>query len=118
MTRIEISAAAYASLCAGEPEDGRLEAQECPTGGFYLWLDKYTINRLRAATGPRESFSNAILRMSKRMSEVERMVSLKQRMAHQILRWLTWAICRLPYGANAIMWLIRACEGAISKVDA
>ena len=40
MIRIEISAAAYAVLCAGVPEHRLLEAQGSPSGGFYLWLDK------------------------------------------------------------------------------
>jgi hypothetical protein len=34
--RIEITAAAYAALCAGVPENRRLPAQGSPTGGFYL----------------------------------------------------------------------------------
>jgi hypothetical protein len=64
MIRIEISAAAYAALCASIPEQSRLEGLRSPSGGFYLWLDKITLNRLRAARGPGESFSDAILRMA------------------------------------------------------
>jgi hypothetical protein len=64
MIRIEISAAAYAVLCAGVPEHRRLEAQGSPSSGFYLWLDKVTVNRLKAARGPGESFSDAILRFA------------------------------------------------------
>ena len=64
MIRIEISAAAYAALCQGVPEHSRLPAQGSPTGGFYLWLDKMTLNRFRAARGPGESFSDAILRFA------------------------------------------------------
>lgn len=62
MIRIEITAAAYAVLCAGVPAHRRLEAQGSPSGGFYLWLDKMTLNRFMAARGPRESYSDAILR--------------------------------------------------------
>jgi hypothetical protein len=65
MIRIEISATAYAALCAGVPEPRRLPAQGSPTGGFYLWLDKMTLNRLRAFRGPGEDFSAAIVRMAK-----------------------------------------------------
>ena len=64
MIRIEISAAAYAAIADGVPEDSRLPAQPSPAGGFYLWLDKTTVNRLRAFRGPGESFSDAILRMA------------------------------------------------------
>jgi hypothetical protein len=64
MIRIEISAAAYAALCAGVPPDSRLPAEPSPSGGFYLWLDKVTLNKLMAARGPRESYSDAILRFA------------------------------------------------------
>jgi hypothetical protein len=65
MIRIEISAAAYAALCGGVPPDSRLPAEPSPAGGFYLWLDKVTLNKLRAARGPRESHSDAILRWAR-----------------------------------------------------
>jgi len=65
MIRIEISAAAYAALCDGVPEHSRLPAQGSPTGGFYLWLDKVTVNRLRAAREPGEDFGDTIVRMAK-----------------------------------------------------
>jgi hypothetical protein len=65
MIRIEITAAAYAALCDGVPPERRLEALPSPTGGFYLWLDKVTLNRLKAARGPRESYSEAILRFAR-----------------------------------------------------
>lgn len=68
MIRIEISAAAYAALCAGVPRHRRLEAQGSPQGGFYLWLDKVTLNRLMASRGPGEAYSDTILRLA---SEVE-----------------------------------------------
>jgi hypothetical protein len=64
MIRIEISAAAYAAITAGVPEHSRLPAQESPSGGFYLWLDKSTVNRLRSARLAGESFSDAIVRMA------------------------------------------------------
>lgn len=67
MIRIVISAEAYAAIAAGREPDSLLEAQKCPQGGFYLWLDKVTVDRLRAARGPRESFSDAILRLAAEM---------------------------------------------------
>ena len=65
MIRIEISAAAYAALSAGVAEHSLLPAQESPAGGFYLWLDKVTLNKLRASRGPGEGYSEAIIRMAK-----------------------------------------------------
>jgi hypothetical protein len=62
MIRIEITAAAYAALAEGA--DRLKEALRSPSGGFYLWLDKITANRLRAARGRGESYSDAILRMA------------------------------------------------------
>jgi hypothetical protein len=64
MIRIEISAAAYAAITDGVPEPSRLPAEPSPSGGFYLWLDKVTLNRLRASRLAGESFSAAILRMA------------------------------------------------------
>lgn len=62
MIRIEITAAAYAALAAGSNPDSLLPAEPSPSGGFYLWLDKITLNKLRTARGPRESYSDMILR--------------------------------------------------------
>jgi hypothetical protein len=64
MIRIEISAAAYAAISAGVPEDSRLPAQRSPQGGFYLWLDQRTADHLKAARGPAEGYSEAILRLA------------------------------------------------------
>jgi hypothetical protein len=64
MIRIEITAAAYEAIAAGVPEQSRLEALRSPSGGFYLWLDKITLNKLKAARGPGESYSDAILRFA------------------------------------------------------
>jgi hypothetical protein len=64
MIRIHISAAAYAALCAGVPEDSRLPALASPLGGFYLWLGKDTANRLKRARRPGEGYSEAILRLA------------------------------------------------------
>jgi hypothetical protein len=64
MIRIEISAAAYAALCAGVPPERRLPPLPSPAGGFYLWLDKVTLAKFSAARGPRESYSDVILRFA------------------------------------------------------
>ena len=62
MIRIEITAAAYAALCEDIPPERRLEALPSPAGGFYLWLDRTTLNKFNAARGPGESHSDVILR--------------------------------------------------------
>lgn len=51
MIRIHISAEAYAAIVAGRDPDSLIEAQRGPQGGFYLWLDKVTMNKLSAARG-------------------------------------------------------------------
>lgn len=65
MIRIEISADAYAALAAGRSATSLLPAQRSPSGGFYLWLDKRTLNHLRAARAPGEGFSETILRFAR-----------------------------------------------------
>jgi hypothetical protein len=62
MIRIEITSAAYGALCAGVPPEKRLPPLPSPSGGFYLWLDKVTLAKFSAARGPRESYSDVILR--------------------------------------------------------
>lgn len=64
MIRIEISAAAYQAIVAGRPECRLLPPQEAPGGGFYLWLLKPLLEQLKAARGPGESYSDAILRLA------------------------------------------------------
>ncbi len=64
MTRITITAAAYAAIVAGRPECSLLEAQPAPEGGFYLWLFKPLLEQLKAARGPGESYSDTILRLA------------------------------------------------------
>lgn len=64
MIRIEITSAAYAALCAGVPPERRLPAEPSPSGGFYLWLNRMTLNKFMAARGPGESYSDVILRFA------------------------------------------------------
>jgi hypothetical protein len=65
MIRIHITAEAYHAICAGVPKECRLPAQASPLGGFYLWLDKSTLNKLSASRRPGEGYSQAIVRMAK-----------------------------------------------------
>lgn len=63
MIRIHITAAAYAAIVASgaSPVQAPLRS---PLGGFTLWLDKGTLDRLTAARGPGESYSDTILRLA------------------------------------------------------
>lgn len=64
MIRVAITAEAYKAIVAGRPECNLLPPQEAPEGGFYLWLDKMTLNRLKGARGPGEGYSETILRLA------------------------------------------------------
>ena len=65
MIRITITAAAYQAIAAGSNPDSLLEPQRSPDGGFYLWLFKPIVDKLKAARGPGESFSDTILRLAR-----------------------------------------------------
>jgi hypothetical protein len=65
--RIHITAAAYDTIVAGRSPDSLIDAQKAPQGGFYLWLDKVTLNRLRAARGHGEGYSDTIIRLANEM---------------------------------------------------
>jgi hypothetical protein len=62
LIRIEVSAAAYAALCEDIPPERRHDPLPSPSGGFYLWLDRMTVNKFNSARGPGESHSDVILR--------------------------------------------------------
>jgi hypothetical protein len=64
MIRIEITAAAYAALCAGVPPERRFEALPSPSGGFYLWLTRTVVDLFNYARGPGESHSDVIMRLA------------------------------------------------------
>ena len=63
VTRIEISAAAYAALAASATR-GLLEPRRSPEGGYSIWLAPKALKRLEAVRGPSESYSDAILRLA------------------------------------------------------
>jgi hypothetical protein len=63
MIRIEISAAAYDALAASTSR-GLLDVQRSPQGSYFIWLPQTTLNRLRAARGASQSYSDAILRLA------------------------------------------------------
>lgn len=64
MIRIIITAAAYEAILAGRSPDDVQSLTEAPGGGFYFWLAKGLLERLTAARGPGESYSDAIVRLA------------------------------------------------------
>lgn len=62
MIRIRISEAAYAILAAscGDP----LTPQRCAQGGYFIWLDPITVDKLKYMREPGEGFSETILRLA------------------------------------------------------
>jgi hypothetical protein len=63
VTRIEISAAAYAALAASATR-GLVEPRRTPDGGYSIWLASKALKRLDAVRRPSESYSAAILRFA------------------------------------------------------
>ena len=61
MITISISAEAYQAITGNLPDPSQHDAQ----GGFAITLDRRTIDRLTAARGPGESYSDVILRLAK-----------------------------------------------------
>ena len=62
--RIEITAEAYQAIVRWGRSARLLKPIRSPKGGYYLLLDPNTVNRLKAARGPSESFSDTILRLA------------------------------------------------------
>jgi hypothetical protein len=63
VTRIEISAAAYAALAASATR-GLIEPRRSPRGGYSIWLAPKALKRLEAAQTPGEDYSATILRLA------------------------------------------------------
>ena len=61
MVTISISAEAYQAITGGPPNPSERDAR----GGYPLILDPKTLDRLTAARGPGESYSDVILRLAK-----------------------------------------------------
>jgi hypothetical protein len=59
-----ISAAAYGAIAASSMRL-LLEAQRGPQGGYFLCLDQVTLDRLMAAKGSSEDFSDVVTRIAK-----------------------------------------------------
>jgi hypothetical protein len=59
-----ISAAAYRAIAASSMRL-LLEAQRGSQGGYFLCLDQVTLDRLMAAKGPSEDFSDVVTRIAR-----------------------------------------------------
>jgi hypothetical protein len=64
MIRITLSAAAYAALASAIPSGLGVHQERAPNGESYVWVDRPLVDRLRALRGPRESYSDVILRLA------------------------------------------------------
>jgi hypothetical protein len=69
VTRIEISADAYAALPASATR-GLVEPRRSPEGGYFIWLAPKALKRLDAAQVPGEDYSTAILRLAEEAAAV------------------------------------------------
>jgi hypothetical protein len=61
--RIHITASAYEVLAASCSRS-LLETQRSPSGGYFIWLDRKTVDQLRALRGRGESYSDVILQLA------------------------------------------------------
>jgi hypothetical protein len=65
MIRIAITQAAYDAICATLPVGSvGYENEVNERGERYVWLEDAMVDRLGAMRGPKESYSDAILRMA------------------------------------------------------
>jgi hypothetical protein len=64
LIRTPISAAAYAALAVSSMRL-LLGEQRGSQGGYFLGLDQVTLDKLMAAKGPAEDFSDVIIRIAK-----------------------------------------------------
>jgi hypothetical protein len=63
MVRLQISAAAFAGICAGLPGNVKRRERES-NGDVFMWLDRMTVAKLRHLRGPGEDYSVVILRVA------------------------------------------------------
>jgi hypothetical protein len=72
MNRIAISAAAYAAIVADLPEEARgVEPERTVDGRLWVWLPRPLVDALAAARGPRESYSDVIIRLARLASQLD-----------------------------------------------
>ena len=66
MNRIAITYAAYVAIVGHEPG---AELERTPDRRIWVWLPKAVVDGLAAARGPRESYSDVILRFAAQVRE-------------------------------------------------
>jgi hypothetical protein len=66
MIRIAISQAAFEAICATLPWSVGYENATNERGERYVWLDRAVVARLRALRGRGESWSDVIMRLTRR----------------------------------------------------
>jgi hypothetical protein len=62
MIRLTITPNAFAAICATLPGNVGVENQRDEQGNVHVWLDHATVAKLKALSGPGETFSDVILR--------------------------------------------------------
>jgi hypothetical protein len=67
MVTISITPAAFAAIEATLPKGAKAEARPDGKGGYLVTLDSGALDRLRALRGPRESYSDVIVRVAAEM---------------------------------------------------
>ena len=65
MVTISISAEAFAAIAATLPKGSKAEARPDGRGGYLVTLDRNVLDRLRAARGPGDSYSDVIIRVAR-----------------------------------------------------
>lgn len=63
MIRISISVAAFEAIAATLPGSVGFERSSTETGEMWVWLEPRIVDRLAAPRGPRESYSDVVLRL-------------------------------------------------------
>ena len=67
MIRVAITAEVFEAIAATLPPDSMgYEHTRTAHGGYFIWLDQRTVERLKAARQPGESYSDVILRIAGR----------------------------------------------------
>ncbi|HZZ24204.1 MAG TPA: hypothetical protein VFE60_17185 [Roseiarcus sp.] len=65
MIRLAISAEAFEAIAATMPLGNvNYERERAACGGYFIWLDPRTVDKLKAARQPSEGYSETIIRLA------------------------------------------------------
>ena len=67
LIRTQISVAAYGAIAASRMRL-LLQTQRGPHGGYFLWLDEVTLNKITAARGSSEDFGDVVIAKAEAMA--------------------------------------------------